>query len=92
LAGYPTFLRADYNYVGSYHTNIDPNRFQEEPGDYGKLNLRAGIAVDQFTVEVYSNNLTNEDAVVVSQSIRAGDEYGQRLSPRVIGVDIGYKF
>jgi outer membrane receptor protein involved in Fe transport len=83
------FLRSDYSYIGDSLTSVNPAF--PEAGDYGKWNLRAGIEISQFTFEVYGNNLTNEDALTTS-TWGTHPDIGWRLPPRVIGIDIGYRF
>lgn len=92
LAGYDAFIRSDYTYVGGYYSypnshSAGPQGTFPESGDYGKLNLRTGIAIDQFTVDFYGTNLTDEDAF---SHVQAGGAY--RIAPRVFGVDVGYRF
>ena len=86
LAGYSGFIRSDYNYVGSYYTDLD-EAFSES-GDYGQWNLRAGMEFDQTSVEIYGNNLTNEDSLVGTSA----HVTSWRLPPRLIGMDVSYNF
>lgn len=86
LSGYDSFVRADYAYVGGYHNDVAGN--SPEMGDYGKLNMRAGVEIDQFSIDIYGNNLTNEDDLAGGQ----GTTIGWRVRPRVIGVEVGYQF
>ena len=51
------FARADYIHTGSkYATDANIT----ETGDSNRLNLRAGIETDTYRVEVYGNNVTDD--------------------------------
>lgn len=86
IAGYNSYLRTDYNFVGTFYNDIA--RSFPESGGYEKLNLKAGIEIDNFTVEVYGTNLTNADDL----TFVVNDTFGYRLDPRTFGIDVGYQF
>ena len=90
LAGNPSFVRGDYAYVGGFYNN-----FQEtgvEAGDYGQLNMSTGVTVDQVSVMLFANNLTNEDAYTWVNSGGLLPQVGNLLRPRTIGLTVGYQF
>ena len=84
--GHTAFLRSDYSYIGDF---ISDALFPLPDAEaHGKWNIRAGIAINQWTLEVYANNLTNEDALTIGQDVTAG----RRVIPRIIGFEAGYQF
>lgn len=86
VAGYRAFVRSDLSYIGSFNTDLAG--VHREAGNYEKWNLRAGVEMNQFTLEAYANNILNEDAITNS----ATADLVYRLQPRIIGLDIGYVF
>ncbi|MCT2533514.1 TonB-dependent receptor [SAR92 clade bacterium H231] len=86
LAGYDSFIRADYAYVGSYYNDFKETSLQL--GDYDKLGLRAGINIDNWDVEFYGNNLTNSDEITTLVfGIRS-----TRVAPAQFGFNARYQF
>ena len=83
------YVRSDFTYVGDSLTSV--NAGSPIAGDYGKLNLKAGMVIGQVTLEIYGNNLTNEDALT---GIPFGftPHLGWRVPPRVIGINVAYSF
>ena len=53
--------------------------------------MSAGIRLDQFNIELFAHNLTNEDALTLVGRFAARGE-AWRLRPRTIGLTVGYKF
>ena len=92
LAGYDSYLRADYSYVSGYFNNFVETG--QEAGDFGLLDLRAGVTVHGVDVAIFAKNVTNEaDFTAVESSFGAfGFTRGYRLRPRTIGVKAGYRF
>lgn len=86
LQGLGSFVRVDYGYVGGYLNEVAATTPMS--GDYGKLNIRLGTTFNQLNIELYGNNLTNEDNATAY--LYAGRGY--RIPPRTIGLDVGYKF
>ncbi|MCB2114504.1 MAG: TonB-dependent receptor [Parvularculaceae bacterium] len=86
VATHDAYARADYSYVGPFYNDL--GQTFHEVGDYHKVNLRAGVNIDQVSIEVYATNLLNADEL--TYVILPGRAY--RLTPRTIGVEIGYRF
>ncbi len=84
----PFFLRADYAYVGDFYSDV--NEAGEELGDYDQVNVRAGLAIDRISVDIFANNLTNNDALTWSEVNPLPVVF--RLRPRTIGMSVGYEF
>lgn len=88
LAGHDAFIRSDYSYISSFDSALSGNLSVVDAESYGKWNLRAGIEMEQWTLELYGNNLTNEDAITIGFNTVSA----RRLTPRTLGFDIGYTF
>ena len=86
LGGHEGFIHANYAYVGGYHSDLAES--STEAGDYSKLNLRVGVTIDHWRIEAFGTNMTNADELVGLE----GSFRGARLTPRQIGLDIGYTF
>jgi outer membrane receptor protein involved in Fe transport len=89
--GYAAFVRADSLYVGEFYGDL-----LESPGtlsgDYIKVDARAGIAIGNFSVELFVRNLTNEDAYTWRGLTTGTAFFGYRLRPRTTGIQLGYSF
>ena len=90
IGGYESYFRSDYAYVGGFYNNLQKSG--TEIGDYGKLNLKAGIVLNAFDVQLYADNLTNEDSITWIDAEGYPQERGNRLRPRTMGISIGYSF
>ena len=85
---YDAYLRSDYSYVGGFYNNLQ--QMGTEAGDYSKVNIKAGITIDQFDIDLFVDNLTNDDSVSwVDSEI---PNRGNRLKPRTIGLNVAYQF
>ena len=89
LGGHASYVRGDYAYVGGFYNQI--GEIGEKAGDYGQLNMSAGIALNQFNIELFANNLSNEDALT-SVTTLFPDTRAYRLRPRTIGMNVNYQF
>ncbi len=69
LAGYDSFTRIDYAYIGKYYGNIDETG--TAIGGHGYINLKAGMAIDQFSIDLFVNNLTNDNGITWVDNINA---------------------
>ena len=58
-------------------------------GAYGKLNLRAGVTINEsWKVELFGTNITDVDDLV---GAGPGANF-VRHTPRQVGLEVGYKF
>lgn len=96
VAGHKAFVRADSFYTGEFYGDLlqTPG---VRAGDYIKVDARAGVAIKNLSVELFVRNLTNEDAftwrgVGGRTSGAVTPDFGYRLRPRTIGVQLGYSF
>jgi outer membrane receptor protein involved in Fe transport len=70
--------------VGSTHINYT------DPG-YSTLDAALGMSKDQWTAQIYGQNLTDERGIVFTSASQA-IETQTVIRPRVLGVRLGYKF
>lgn len=92
VRGHPAFVRADAIYVGSFYGNL-----QESPptkaGDYVKIDLSGRLTLGSVKVDAFVKNLTDEDSFVFrGTAAPALVDYGFRLRPRTVGVQVAYDF
>ena len=87
---YDAYIRSDYAYVGGFYNNLQETG--TEIGDYGKLNIKAGVTLDQFDIDLYMDNVTNDDAITWVDSEGFPNQRGNRLRPRTVGLNVGYRF
>ncbi len=90
LAGYPSYIKADYAHVGGFYNNLQ--ELGTEAGDYGQLNLNMGMSIGNLSLSLYAENLTNEDSYTWIDSTLTADARAHRLRPRTIGFGLGYSF
>ncbi|MDA9096008.1 TonB-dependent receptor [Porticoccaceae bacterium] len=88
IAGYDSFVRGDYAYISEYYNFFDESG--PASGGYGQINLRTGLAIDQFNVDLYVNNLTNEQDFSWVEFSFASRAY--RVRPRTMGLNLSYIF
>ena len=89
LDGRPSYIRGDYAYIDEFFSKV--GEAGEELGDYGQLNLSAGTAINQWSIELYGQNLTDEDAITHAD-VSVPDSRAYRLRPRTIGLNVAYQF
>ena len=89
LAGNPSYIRADYAYISDFYQLIGEQG--GKAGDYGQLNLSMGVTFDNINIDVFGQNLTDEDSLT-SVSALFPDTRAWRLRPRTLGVAVNYEF
>lgn len=92
IAGHEAFIRADTIYVGTFYGN-----FQELPetraGGYTKVDASARVMLNNLSVDLFVNNLTDVDEFTFRGIFGGqGEFYGFRMRPRTIGIQLGYSF
>lgn len=91
-AGHPTFIRLDSIYVGEFFGDIYQSP-ATRAGDYVKIDLTSRIKFGGLGVDLYVQNLTNEDVYTFRGTSDTGrDFFGYRMRPRTIGARINYNF
>ena len=89
VGGYDSYVRSDYAYVGGFYNNLQ--ELGNEAGNYGRLNVNVGFAVNQLNISIYGDNLTNQDSYTWIDA-EAAIARGNRLRPRTIGLNASYNF
>ena len=96
LVGYDSFARLDYTYMSEFYTTIDESLSPSPSGGFGQFNIKTGITFDQFAVDVFVNNLTNDDSLAWTDSannnINPNTQRANRIRPRTMGVNLSYQF
>ncbi|MEZ5713400.1 MAG: TonB-dependent receptor [Sphingobium sp.] len=90
LAGYDGFIRGDYSYQSEFKSKIAEPDDALKAGGYGMLNMSAGMTFNDFSVNVFVKNLTNQDDITWLQSANYPSYY--RLRPRTAGFNVAYRF
>ena len=92
LIDHNAFVRSDYTYVGEFYNNLAETG--NAAGGYGLLNVKAGITIDQFDIDIFANNLTNANDFTWIESVYGdlGSKRAYRLRPRTFGLNVGYRF
>jgi iron complex outermembrane receptor protein len=89
--GFNSYIRTDIAYVGEYESA--PARLGLEPGgDYGNVNLRFGMTIEQWDLAIYAKNLSNNDELLVQSGGADENGVGVRSRPRQVGLAINYSF
>ncbi len=86
LRGYESYVRADSIYIGTF-SSVMPYAVTAESGGYVKLDVSAGMAINNFNVELFVRNLTDVDDFTFNDTISA-----YSLRPRTVGIQLGYDF
>ena len=75
--------------LGGFYTDIQ--KLGPVVGDYGQLNMKAGVTWRDLDVAVFGNNLTNAANLSWYDS---NFENGRatRLRPRTLGLNVRYRF
>ena len=75
------------SYVGEYENGFRASGYLTS-GDYTKVNVRAGMSLNEsWTLGFYVNNLLGEDATTSDERRR-----GSRVTPRKLGFEASYNF
>jgi outer membrane receptor protein involved in Fe transport len=81
------FVRADLVNVGKYYDNLQQEG--EASGGYTTIGARAGVSLNDWLVELYAENLTDEFALTYFDW-KMGSYYA--LRPRTVGVQVTYRY
>lgn len=95
LSSYDSFARIDYSYISEYYNSTAEGDLGSPPaGNFSQVNLKTGIVFDQVGVDIFVNNLTNDDALTWVDNLngRLGAPRANRIRPRTVGLNIRYQF
>lgn len=82
----------DSIYVGEFYGDIYQSP-ATKAGDYVKLDLTGRIKFGQLGLDLYVQNLTNEDVYTFRGTSDTGrDFFGYRMRPRTVGARLNYSF
>ncbi|MCH8134827.1 MAG: TonB-dependent receptor [Proteobacteria bacterium] len=86
------YVLASYDYQGDSYTKYT-ERPDERSGDYGILDLRAGVVSDAWELSIFVKNATNDNGLTYVDIIplTRGNNI-TRLQPRTIGMNFLYNF
>ncbi|MDT9599182.1 TonB-dependent receptor [Sphingosinicella sp. GR2756] len=92
VAGRDVFIRADSIYVGSFYGDVYQSP-ATKAGDYVKIDLSGRIMFGRVGLDIYVQNLMNEDSYTFRGTSDAGREFfGFRMRPRTVGARLNYNF
>ncbi len=94
LGGHPAFVRADAIYVGTFYGDVRGPRLAPDidAGGYVKLDASARVSIEHLNIDLFVRNLTNEDDFTARRYGLSPVEFGYRLRPRTIGLQLSYSF
>jgi len=87
MGQHDAFVRADLVNVGEYYDNLQ--QMGEPSGGYTTIGARAGVSLEDWLVEFYVENLTDEFALTYFDWW-SGSYYV--LRPRTAGVQVSYRY
>ena len=93
LASHPSFARLEYAYVGEYYNNVAATG--TPAGDFEQVHFKLGTEVGQVNIDLFVNNLTNEDGftwVETTLGQFTDSQRGYVIRPRTMGINVGYHF
>lgn len=91
MFGRPAYVRADYAKVGGFYNNLKQVGLQA--GNYGLLNIGAGITLDRIGFDLLVKNATNSAELTWADTAFTGSiARVYRLRPRTIGVNAHFSF
>ena len=95
LGGYDSFARLDYVYVGEYYNSVNEGSAGSLPaGDFSQINVKVGVDLGKFAVDLFVNNLTDDDSLTWVDSVNGGIGVNRanRIRPRTVGLNFNYQF
>jgi iron complex outermembrane recepter protein len=92
VSGHESEVRADSYYVGSFYGDL-PQSADLKSGGYARTDASARMSFDKLRVELFVHNLANRDTFTWrGNANNLGPDFGYRLRPRTVGVQLNYKF
>jgi outer membrane receptor protein involved in Fe transport len=90
IGNFPSFAQVSYNYTDESYNDMFPSARLNQ-SDYSLVNASVGLDGGSWTVELFANNLTNEEAELFRYT-RGGDDRVTANRPRTIGVRFSHRF
>jgi iron complex outermembrane receptor protein len=92
VAGHETQVRADSYYVGSFYGDLAQSP-DLKSGGYARTDASTRMSFDKLRVELFVHNLANRDSYTWrGNANNLGSDFGYRLRPRTVGVQLNYSF
>jgi outer membrane receptor protein involved in Fe transport len=96
VGSYDSFARVDYSYIGEYYNSVNEGEIGSQPaGGFGQFNLKGGVVFDRVAIDVFVNNLNNDDGLTWVETVASssgGGNRAYRIRPRTIGLNLQYQF
>ena len=95
LAGYDSFARLDYLYVGEHYNSVNEDEAGSLPaGDFSQVNIKLGVDFSQVAVDLFVNNVTDDNGLTWVDSVNGaiGVNRATRIRPRTVGLNVNYQF
>lgn len=96
LAGHDAYLRATYRYVGASYTDFGKQGLKA--GEFGQVDLRAGVKLGQVEAALFVDNLLDGEGVQAATDVNflgpveAIPATAFRIRPRTLGVTLRASF
>jgi outer membrane receptor protein involved in Fe transport len=92
IAGHSAWVRADTAYVGTFYADLQETS-QTKAGGYFTVGASGGVDLKpHLALRVTATNLTNNDSFVFRNFTDLGPQYGYRLRPLTIGMQVDSAF
>ncbi len=89
VGGRESFVRGDYTYISEYYSLFQA--VGTPAGDYGLVDLSAGIRFDSINVGLFVKNAANSDDFTWVDNVFASQR-AYRLRPRTVGFNVNMAF
>jgi outer membrane receptor protein involved in Fe transport len=92
VGGHETQVRADSYYVGSFYGDLAQSS-DLKSGGYARIDASTRMSFDKLGVELFAHNISNRDSYTWrGNANNLGPDFGYRLRPRTVGVQLNYGF
>lgn len=92
IGGREAFIRADSIYIGPFYGDVYQSA-ATRAGDYIKIDLTGRVTFGKVGLDLFVQNLTNQDAYTFRGTSDVGREFvGYRMRPRTVGARLSYDF
>lgn len=91
IGAFKSFVRADVAYRGTFYGDLAQTPLTEA-GGYTRVDAKAGTQINNVSVELFVQNLTDVDDYVWRGVSNFDNGFGQIMRPRTVGLQLGYTF
>lgn len=89
MGKFPAYVQLVYSHTDESYNDLFPSR-RANQADYSFLNTAIGITGENWSVELYGNNLTNEEAEIFRYT-RGGDNRITANRPLTVGIRFNHR-